>query len=287
MRALVLVALIGCAGPLHASELDVTAPDGLTCHVYIVADTAPIREVVLWMGGTGTGSSAFVPDDLHRPNVALVSFDKPGVRAPFGDPKSVRITDAIFLRHTQGTLLACARHALDRAVERFGDVRIVLRGHSEGSLIALAVYASLERDVARRVRALVLSGLPVESFGELLRRQLADRPVLARAVADCDWPVMKRFAGVSCAYLADAETRPSVRAVMEQLAARGATVEIDVLAGVDDTLTPVRFVRELDAWNRASGHLDLHVYEYAGAHSASADGHRALIDVMDRVSRYQ
>jgi pimeloyl-ACP methyl ester carboxylesterase len=262
---------VACASARPHVELDVPADDGLACHVYVAGDRDP-RVVILWMGGTGLGSSAFVPADLDVPHAAIITFDKPGVRAPFGDPAKVTIDDAVFRRYTQGTLVACAR----RALARFGATPVILRGHSEGTLIALALADD------PRVRALVLSGLPLEPFDVLVRRQLATRPAFAAAIGRCDWPAMKQLGGVSCEYLADASKRPSGRKLFEQL---GTRVEIDVLAGTDDDLTPVSFVRDLVAWNTASGHLDLHVYEYRGGHLGTDEAHRTLAALIRRLAQ--
>ena len=291
-RALVVAMVAaGCAGSAHlqnlppATELDVTADDGLTCHVYLTAPTARPATLIFWLGGTGTGSSARIPDELRRSDVAVVTFDKPGVRAPFARPDEVRIDDATFARHTQGTLLSCAQRVLAMATDRLSPTRIVLRGHSEGALIMLGLALSLEPAIARRIRAIVLTGLPLEPFGELIRRQLATRPELARAIAACDWPTMKRLSGVSCAYLADAAKRPSGRELIEQLSARDVRPELDVFAGNSDDLTPARFVDELVTWNTATGRLDLRVVTYAGGHGGSATARRQMGQLIDRLIR--
>jgi hypothetical protein len=74
-----------------------------------------------------------------------------------------------------------------------------LGGHSEGASVVLFLLDKLltERAAdAADVKTLVLSGLPLEPFGEIVRHQLADKPDLARAVADCSWPVMRERMGV-------------------------------------------------------------------------------------------
>jgi hypothetical protein len=293
LRILVVVSLAGCAGrsqvpgeaDLVTTELDVTADDGLQCHVYVSAPPHPTT-VMLWLGGTGIGSLARIPEELVQPGVALVTFDKPGVRAPFGDPNAVRIVDATFARHTQGTLLSCAHRALAAVLARVpAPTHLILRGHSEGTLIMLGLYESLDAETAARVNAVVLSGLPVEPFGVLLRRQLADRPLLAHAIETCDWPTMKRLSGVSCAYIADADKRPSGRELIERLVDRcpEGRPEVDVFVGTEDTLTPAHFVTELEAWNAEHGHLDLHVYRYAGEHGGTDEAHRMVAALVQRL----
>jgi pimeloyl-ACP methyl ester carboxylesterase len=289
----IVVGACGASGARPAAphvEAELDGGDGLACREYVVEGAAPIHDVVLSMGGTGTGTAAFLPDGeralVDAGGVAVIHFDKPGVRGTFGDPRSAQIDDATFRRHTQGALLACARDAVIRAVDRYGAVRVLLRGHSEGALIALALYDDLlatRPELAARVRALILTGLPLEPFGELLARQLAPTPDLAAAIARCDWSVMRGL-GISCAYLADAEARPSGRALFERLAARAAPAEVDVLAGTDDQNTPVRFVRDLEAWNAAQGHLDLHVRYYEGAHTGTPAARQELAALLARLT---
>ena len=264
-----VVVAVACGGARpHAAELDVRADDGLSCHVYIVAD-APVAHVVLWMGGTGTGSTAFVPDELRLPHTAVVTYDKPGVHAPFGDPAAVRIDDDPFRRHTQGTLIACARRALAEAHARFGAVPVVLRGHSEGALIALTLAPEVVP------RAVVVSGVPLEPFADLLRRQLATRPALARAIDACDWSVMRRV-GVSCAYLTDAAMRSSGRELFARLPVG---LEVDVFAGDADDLTPAGFLAGVTT------QADVHVHAYAGGHGGSPEAKRALAALMQELVR--
>jgi pimeloyl-ACP methyl ester carboxylesterase len=281
----------GCAASGTFSQLvesDLPASDGLSCRAYLVWNREPVTDVFLWMGGTGTGTSAFVPDvarELVRSrSAAFITFDKPGVSAAFGDPASVRIDDAPFARHTQGTLLECAAGALELARATLGaDLRWHLRGHSEGALIALDLLDRLLADqpaAAERVRTLILSGLPLEPMAEIVRRQLADLPELARAVEDCDWPTMRDRMGVSCAYLADARARPSGREMFARLARRSPGVAIRVFQGDADAHTPARFVRELQAWNAATGHLDLQVRYYGGAHAGSPAARQEMIELL-------
>src|SRR5262249_30892161 len=155
-RALIFVALSACArGPaipsgVHVVSADVAAGDGLTCRAHIAWKNEPVTDVFLWMGGTGTGSMAFLSDEertlVESRAAAIVTFDKPGVSAPFGDPGSVTIDDGPFARHTQGSLLGCADAALRLAHDRLRYARWHARGHSEGALLALYLADQREKD---------------------------------------------------------------------------------------------------------------------------------------------
>lgn len=293
---LVTIATLCACAAAPPSVLPTTIPtrDGLSCRAYTLASSRrePVRDVFLWMGGTGTGTSARVPETmrelLETLPVAFVTFDKPGIAASFGDPRSVTIDDDALARHTQGTLLECAERALDDSVARFGArVRWHLVGHSEGALLALFVYdellASRPADAAR-VQSLVLSGLPLEPFAQMLKRQLADKPELARAVASCDWSVMRHL-GVSCAYVRDAEARPSGRAMFERLAARAGAARFVVFAGARDAHTPAAPVRDLEAWSREHPELHLEFHYYDGDHRGTPEARRAMSEVLRRLAR--
>lgn len=269
------------------TETPLRANDGLECQAYILSGRQPVTDVFLSMGGTGTGTMARLPAEMQEllasRSAAFVTLDKPGVHATFGDSSSVRIDDGPFQRHTQGTLLACARQALQLSLDQFGPaIRWHLRGHSEGALLALFLFDDLlatDPALAQRVKTLILSGLPLEPAAENTRRQLADHPVLERAVRACDWSVMRHL-GVSCAYFRDAEQRPSGRAMFERLAARSPGVRIRVFTGNADINTPAHFVRDLEAWNAAQGHLDLQVRYYDGAHGGTPAVRRELTELL-------
>jgi pimeloyl-ACP methyl ester carboxylesterase len=266
---------------------ELSPKDGLTCRAYVVWNNEPVTDYFLSMGGTGTGTSAFVPESfrevLATRAAAFVTFDKPGVTGTFGDPSTTRIDDAPFKRHTQGTLLDCAEQAMHLSARSGSETRWHLRGHSEGAQIALALVDRLltERPAdAERVKTLVLSGLSLEPFGDILRRQLADKPRLARAVDECDWNIMRQAMGLSCDYVQDAGNQPSGFDLFRRLAATSSKVPIRVFQGNRDVNTPADFVRQLEAWNAADGHLDLTVRYYDGAHAGTPEAQKEVSELL-------
>ncbi len=278
----------GCAARYqHVVERRLTAPDALACPGYLVWNNAPVREVFLVINGSGTLSNAFVHPTFEglvtsRP-VAYSTYDKPGISAPFGDPAAVRRDDALLERYTLGHGVACATEALRWAREQFGPaVRLHLRGHSEGALVALYLYDALldaDPDTAGKITTLVLSGLALQPIAELLESQLAwvpDAAGLRAALASCDWSVLKARLGISCAYLEDAARRPSGLAMFERLAARAPEARFHVFQGTEDRNTPVGPVRALEAWNASSGHLPITFHYYAGRH-AGTDAAKAQV----------
>ena len=250
----------------HLVARDLASADALVCPGYLVWNREPVRDVFLVVNGSGTLSNAFVNPTfeavMRTGPVAYATFDKPGVRAPFGDPAALRRDDALFQRYTLGHGVACATEALRWARAQFGPtVRLHLRGHSEGTLIALYAYDSLldsDPALASRISTLVLSGLAVEPFGDIVKRQVAGLPDgdrIRQALASCDWAVLEKRMGVSCAYVDDATRRPSGRAMFKRLAARAPPARFHVFQGTDDWHTPVAPVRALEAWNASTGHL--------------------------------
>lgn len=285
----------GC-GPQyeHLAERSLAAPPELSCPGYLVWNHEPVRDVFLVMNGSGTPSNAFVHPTfegvLEAAPVAYLTYDKPGIRAPFGDPAAVQRDPARFQQYTLGHGIACATHALRWAREQFGDtVRLHLRGHSEGSLVALYTYDALlesEPRVGERIASVVLSGVALEPFADILEHQLASIPGgerLREALAACEEPVLAEHLGVSCAYVADAVQRPPGRTLFERLAARGSAAQFHVFHGTQDWNTPVAPVRELEAWNAAEGHLDLTFHYYEGGHAGSDAARAELTQLLTSI----
>ena len=308
LRVLLSVGLLalgcsGCAGPSlkHLVERDLPSKDGLTCRGYLGWNSPDVQHVFLWMNGTGVYSSAFVHpsvDAALKVNpVAYLTFDKPGIVAPFEDPATLSVDDDALEQYTQGHMLECARQAMSWSEEQFGHaIRFHFRGHSEGTLIALFLYEELlseEPALAARVSSLVLSGLGLEPFDALIERQLSEMPaaqgaVTRAAVQSCDWGVLKNRLAVSCKYLEDADARPSGRAVFESLALRAPPVRFFVFQGNNDFHTPARYVRELEAWNEQLGHLDMTFRYYDGAHvGAPPDIQREVSELLVKLSARQ
>lgn len=289
-----------CApGYEHIVERSLPASDGLTCPGYLLWNQEPVRDVFLVVNGSGNLSNAFVHPSLEplvrTQRVAYATYDKPGIRAPFGDPAAVHRDDD-FARYTLGHGVACATAALRWARERFGaSARLHVRGHSEGSLVALYTYdALLERgdELGTGVASLVLSGLALEPFSDILERQLASAPDGQRqraVLSSCDWNILKKTWALSCAYVEDARRRPSGRAVFEHLAARAPAAHFYVFHGEHDWNTPVAPVRELEAWNAAAGTLrmEFHYYDggHAGSDSAREELRRVLTEIVSQPSR--
>jgi predicted esterase len=286
----------GCGTPhyAHLVERPLRSFDGddLACPGYLTWSHEPVRDVFLVINGSGTGSNAFVHPSLARPMslhpVAYLTYDKPGIEARFGDGPRVRHRDDGSLqKYTLGRGIACATNALRWARERFGpSVRLHLRGHSEGAWIALIVYDALlggDEEMAGSIETLVLTGLPLEPFKDILDHQLSwlpDGNRLRGALSSCDWALLRERLGVSCAYVEDAARRPSGRELLERLAARGSAARFFIFHGTDDRNTPVAPVRALEAWNASRGHLRIEFHYYEGGHrgtdSARAEMARLL-----------
>ena len=282
-------------------QRDLPSKDGLACRGYLGWNSPHVQHVFLWMSGTGVYSSAFIHPSVEAAlkvnPVAYLTLDKPGIRAPFRDPAKLSVNDQELAQYTQGDMVECARRAMTWSQEQFGHaVQFHLRGHSEGSLIALFLYEKLLSDepvLAASVSSLVLSGVGLEPFEALVERQLSELPVeqgraIRAAIQSCDWEVLKKHLAVSCRYLEDAYARPSGRAVFENIALRAPTVSFFVFQGNNDAQTPVRYARELEAWNNQLGHLHLAFRYYEGAHvGGPPEVKRELSDLLVRLTAPQ
>lgn len=287
--------IAGCAPRYqHVAERPLSSDGGLTCPGYLAWNHEPVRDVFVVINGSGNLSNAFVhpsfEEILGARRVAYATFDKPGIRAPFGDPAAARRDDSSFARYTLGHGVSCAIEALRWARERFGpSMRLHVIGHSEGTLVALYAYeAVLDADpaLAAQLRTFVLSGLALEPVAEIFARQLAELrggERIRAAFASCDQGVINSspFAGTSCAYLEDAAGRPSGRAMFERLVTRATPARFHIIQGVDDRNTPVRHVRDLETWNAGDRQLPITFHYVEGGHTGNA----AVRGVVTRLLR--
>jgi hypothetical protein len=291
-RWLLLLAT-ACGGPSyqHLVERSLPAAEGLVCSGYLAWNEEPVRDVFLVINGSGTLSNAFVHPTFERVmstnQVGYATYDKPGIQAPFNDPAALRRDAALLERYTLGHGITCATGALRWAREQFGPaVRLHVRAHSEGTLVTLYAYEALldtDAATANAIETLVLSGLALEPFDQILERQLAAAPRGAewrRALGACDWAELQKHGGVSCAYVEDAARRPSGRSMFERLAARTPGVRLHVFHGTSDWNTPVGPVRELEAWNAAQGHLRVQFHYYDGGHNGSDAARAELAQLL-------
>src|SRR5207248_62596 len=118
----------------HLDERPLRSFDALGCRGYLAWSREPVRDVFVVINGSGIASNAFVHPSFAKTMsthaVAYLTYDKPGIRAPFGDPRAVRRDDGVFEKYTLSHGIACATEALRWARERFGPtVRLHLRGH--------------------------------------------------------------------------------------------------------------------------------------------------------------
>lgn len=297
LLALAVMLLAACAPRYqHVVERPLPSTGGLECPGYLVWNQEPVRDVFLVVSGSGNLSNAFVhpafEDLVGAQRVAYATYDKPGIRAPFGDPAAVQRDYSIFERYTLGHGKACALEALRWVREKFGtSVRLHVTGHSEGTLVALYAYeATLDEDpaLAAQLRTIVLSGLALEPIADIFARQLAELQGgdhIRAAFASCDQSVINKspFAGTSCAYLEDAAQRPSGRAMFERLATRAPSARFHVVHGESDLNAPVSHVRALEAWNLSTGHLPLTFHYVEGGHNGNSAARAELTRLFKEI----
>jgi pimeloyl-ACP methyl ester carboxylesterase len=304
-RARALTAVSGllafaCGRPSYGVEevRNLDALGGSTCRGYLAADAEEVAHVVLWIPGSGTLSNAALPDALEARirsgDVAVVTFDKPGISAPFGEPEHAMLNEDVFGTYTLGHLLACARDALRWSDERFGpETRVLLRGHSEGSLISVYLYAALltaEPELAARVPALVLTGFPAAPLSEVIEGQVErlpepDREIVSDAIESCDEQVLRNALALSCGYLEDAAERESGFQVFQRLATLQADASFHLFHGTKDENTPVADVEALERWNDAEGGLAMEFRYYDGGHMGTDAARAGVAELLERLTR--
>lgn len=284
MTAAMSFLLMGCNRRSYNIELtkSLDAGDGLVCQGYLAADGEKARRVVLWMSGSGFLSNAAIPESLvpliEEGDVAVVTFNKPGIEAAFGEPESSHTDLQTLEKYTQGSLIRCAEEALEWSEEVYGkDVEFLLRGHSEGSLIATYLYEAMLKEApgrADRTPHLVLTGFPAEHVPDIVERQVnelpePDRTTVRSAIEECDWDIMQKAIAMSCEYLEDAAQRLSGFEVFQQLAATGSPAEFYFFQGRTDQNTPASAIEDLEAWNSREGALNMSFSYYDGGHSGT------------------
>ncbi|HKY63493.1 MAG TPA: hypothetical protein VJR29_08750 [bacterium] len=287
-------------GQSPPSKGEVRAQDGLICSAYFFS-AGPSRHLILTMGGTGLYSNLRLHGEiqslLKTHPVSYVIFDKPGIQPKKGGkPGAYKLEDEpSFLKHTQDTLMDCAAETLRWGLQQGGGTvqAIHLRGHSEGSQIALRLYERLlkEKDpLAAQVQSLLLTGLPIEPWDEIVSQQLQNYPEKLRneiqtAMTECDWKVLKKWAGVPCGYLRKQSGAPSNEATLEGLRLLSPKVPIYVFHGLNDAHVSAGAVKAFERKNAAHRErnepsLDFRVLYYEGGHRSSESVRGKLKSVL-------
>ncbi|HEY0840815.1 MAG TPA: hypothetical protein VGD74_11560 [Vulgatibacter sp.] len=250
------------------TQREVTTPSGSSCTAYLATAHESVRDapVVLSMWGTGEYTMAHsVGRDpsgmvVLEAGGAWLAFDKPGVVADETSPGRYRIADEVYNRYTAADLEACAAGALAwaSALPQVGPSSpIVIRGHSEGAIVAGNLLLLLHESVgalAPRVTALLLSGAPAGAMREVFRRQVRARGVEAayeQAFAEGDDAFVRENAGVGVVTLRAMLEARSLQETFAELVNYRPTTRIALFHGLTDTMAPVEMVRELVSENEA------------------------------------
>ncbi len=268
--------------------------EGRACRAYLSFPSGKDRlPVVLDLEGTGLYTmSVGVLDPaveealVRRRSVAVVAFDKPGLEP---DPESrVRVDMTVYARHTQADLAACAANALSWAAARREtdpDKGIFLRGHSEGALVAVRVYKRLLESgspAAGRIKALLLSGLPMRRWADILALQ--NRAFYPKGLAELaearerdaidrgDDVFLLMKCELPAAYLRHALLQESLAETLEGLAPLRPPARFLFFQGREDSNVQASAVEAFERSNAERGRqgrpaLDLSVRYYDAGHS--------------------
>lgn len=239
-----------------------------TCTTYLVTSDAAVHDapLVLSLWGTGeyTMSGSWDGDPSAEPAIAAgaawLVIDKPGVVADASAPRGYRTDDAVYNKYTLADLTACATAALRWASERpqVGEASpIVVRGHSEGAIVAGEVLLALHesKDVlASRVEALLLSGVPAGSMREIFERQAEASGRSAdyeRALQNGDDAFVRAHTGLGAETLRALLAARPLRETFAALAPHRPATRIALFHGTEDANAPVEMVRALVEDNEA------------------------------------
>jgi len=256
--ALVLLsALVASAQGAPLARTTVQAASGRSCAAYLQARPDAIAlPLVVSLHGSGvyTNADDLTPaaDAVAAGRVAVLTIDKPGIAPDPQAPGGVRVDDAVYNDYTRADLVDCVVAALawtraQPVVSPEGS--LVVFGHSEGALVALALldrlYASAP-DQAARVRGLLLSGTPVEDFRATLVGQVGAgraRTWEARARAGDD-ATLRSAVDMGADTLVDLFDAAAFEELLAGLASRGARTPITLFHGEDDRACDPTAVRD-------------------------------------------
>jgi hypothetical protein len=239
----------------------------------------------IYSTGTPEAVEPVVKGLLDEGRVAVLTIDKPGISVGVDGAAVVRAAE--YEGYTQSDLVSCLEGAVSWALGGAeGGARVILSGHSEGAEVVTSLYERLlvrAPAVARAVRLLVLSGVPLDGWRSILDGQLsADQRIrFWGALRSGDAAALRGFGGLTPVYVqAVLMQRPLAESIWG-LARRRARAAIRVYQGEADRNTRPGAVHELVEENgrrRAAGRpaLDLQARFYAAGHGLNQ---AALADI--------
>jgi hypothetical protein len=298
---IVIAAVLGFVQGAFAQPVTYTgrveALDGKSCQTYLHVDTETrAAPLALSLQGTGiysTGNTARIDPALrrlvHKKRVAVVTLDKPGIAA------DASVDDDAYNRYTQEDLILCAYNALRWARETAPAPLaqdLYFSGHSEGSQVLTRLYRHLvakEPVLASRVKMLVLSGLPMDDWRQMLDGQLGERHK-ARFWAGFlgrDDSILRAFGGLTFYYLSNVFAQEPLRKTLESLWSLDVRVPLRIFQGLLDRNTPAESVKafvEANAARRQRGEpaLDLTARYYKAGHSLNSEAIRDIEADLER-----
>jgi hypothetical protein len=237
----------------------VPALDGKSCQVYLhLPDSSSLETFPLAYAQAGSGIYSTSQQDsvplalqllVARGTLAVLTLDKPGIQsAPTPkNPESAGIDALIYEKYTTEDLVECGQHALDWALsqcEITTKVGIFFVAHSEGTLAAVRLYQKLLKDapsLGSRIKALLLSGTPLEPMKDVVSRQLDQYPVSfqrsfwkAYRSKDDTWLLDPSHGGVGYAWFKDAFEAAPLSQTLDELAQTNAAARFEFYQGLND-----------------------------------------------------
>ncbi|HLD99362.1 MAG TPA: hypothetical protein VJB59_03845 [Bdellovibrionota bacterium] len=245
----------------------VEGKNGLSCIAYLNINDGSTRPLplIVSVAGTGVYSNGAAPDQSSPEGYLFISgkvnvltIDKPGIQYSSSDP-GYTLDDKVYSQYTQETLITCLQNALTWALQndRVGP-GVFLMGHSEGAQVVTRVYSLLLQNnstVAAQIRALFLSGIPMDGWKDIINWQMRDcdsvRQDFWKAIQTKDTAALRKVGNLGHPYWEEILRTEPLRQTMERLATMTPSASFQFYHGLKDQNTRVDAVTDFETWNRA------------------------------------
>lgn len=295
---LTLLLLLASATTPPVATTAIEARSGRSCNAFFFAGAAA-RDVpiAVYLTGTGEYSNSRISSvnpifgELFGSNeVAVLTIDKPGISVDGKASRGFTIADDVYNKYTLDDLTDCVVQGLVWATQQPQAApagKIVIMGHSEGSLVAVRVVARLQQQqqpgLASRLSALVLSSVPAAPMTTVVKRQAgANWPRYKAALKASDDAFFRSRSGIGAATMQSLLDAEPLALTFTALANLGIQTRIAIFQCRNDTATPVADVEKLATINGArieanERMIELSVRTYPGCgHSLGID---AVVDM--------
>lgn len=280
----------------------------LECNAYLrqlnkknSLETAKQATLFFFQSGSGYYTTYFDAPWTNNTDYYL-TIDKPGISPDMQNPRHPIVNRQLFDYYTVDTLSLCAKNALIWANDQIiaADKRIVIAGHSEGSLVAAHVFYQLMKDnnnpnLKDTIKSLFLSGVIMDDMETVLKFQYKDRKEdyqqLLKAYEKHDDDFFFNHFGAGWYWFDNIlKNKKSVSAILHQLAFEGLdnSIPIEIFQGLNDEAVPSSSVIQFESDNNQSSkhQLNIRARYYNTGHQLGGINGVGIEDVAIMVSHF-